>query len=240
MGWFVVIIRTRKFDIIKNNDFVKDNFDVYEMYSAGTNIEYDELNKTINKLIRRNDINTLLSKNKTALSKNITDIAELETKPLLVLIKGAFRAGITINDSHKDYIYMVYDHSLKADTTAQALLGRMCGYRKENSPIERTKIYVNMKFASMYSDWENDFPAFYRSQIRFVLLYFSGTIMQLFPLLVMFGIFAMQYVFVTFGGEVLSVHSLSPKSWLVCVILAVLVIPIDMIRKVIVLAFRKK
>ena len=153
----VVIIRTRKFDIIKNNDFVKDNFDVYEMYSAGTNIEYDELNKTINKLIRRNDINTLLSKNKTALSKNITDIAELETKPLLVLIKGAFRAGITINDSHKDYIYMVYDHSLKADTTAQALLGRMCGYRKENSPIERTKIYVNMKFASMYSDWENDF-----------------------------------------------------------------------------------
>ena len=69
---------------------------------------------------------------------------------------------------------------------------------------------------------------------------FKGIFKNVNFLLVMFGIFAMQYVFVTFGGEVLSVHSLSPKSWLVCVILAVLVIPIDMIRKVIVLAFRKK
>ena len=69
---------------------------------------------------------------------------------------------------------------------------------------------------------------------------FKGIFKNVNFLLVMFGIFAMQYVFVTFGGEVLSVHSLSPKSWLVCVILAVLVIPIDMIRKAIVLAFRKK
>ena len=69
---------------------------------------------------------------------------------------------------------------------------------------------------------------------------FKGIFKNVNFLLVIFGIFAMQYVFVTFGGEVLSVHSLSPKSWLVCVILAVLVIPIDMIRKAIVLAFRKK
>ena len=41
----------------------------------------------------------------------------------------------------------------------------------------------------------------------------------------------MQFVFVTFGGEVLSVESLSVKSWLVCIVLAFLVIPIDMIRK---------
>ena len=55
-------------------------------------------------------------------------------------------------------------------------------------------------------------------------------------LIVMFAIFAMQFIFVTFGGNVLSVESLSPMSWLICVVLAFLVVPIDMIRK----AFNKK
>ena len=50
-------------------------------------------------------------------------------------------------------------------------------------------------------------------------------------LLVMFVIFAMQFIFVTFGGEVLSVEALTPKSWLICIVLAFLVIPIDMVRK---------
>lgn len=51
--------------------------------------------------------------------------------------------------------------------------------------------------------------------------------------LVMISIFVMQFLFVTFGGEVLSVESLSVKSWLICVILAFMVIPIDMIRKIV-------
>lgn len=55
-------------------------------------------------------------------------------------------------------------------------------------------------------------------------------------LIVMLAIFAMQFIFVTFGGNVLSVESLSPMSWLICVVLAFLVVPIDMIRK----AFTKK
>lgn len=50
-------------------------------------------------------------------------------------------------------------------------------------------------------------------------------------LIVMFAIFAMQFIFVTFGGNVLSVESLSPSAWLICIILAFLVIPIDIIRK---------
>ena len=50
-------------------------------------------------------------------------------------------------------------------------------------------------------------------------------------LIVMFAIFAMQFVFVTFGGEVLSVEALTPSAWLICIVLAFLVIPIDMIRK---------
>lgn len=52
-------------------------------------------------------------------------------------------------------------------------------------------------------------------------------------LLVMASIFILQFVFVTFGGDVLNVESLNPKSWLICIILAFLIIPIDMVRKAI-------
>jgi len=52
-------------------------------------------------------------------------------------------------------------------------------------------------------------------------------------LTVMLSIFVMQFAFVTFGGTALSVESLSVRSWLICVGLAFLVIPIDMLRKAI-------
>ena len=52
-------------------------------------------------------------------------------------------------------------------------------------------------------------------------------------LIVMGSILVLQFVFVTFGGQVLSVESLSPSSWFVCFALAFLIIPIDMIRKAI-------
>lgn len=52
-------------------------------------------------------------------------------------------------------------------------------------------------------------------------------------LLVMVSIFLLQFVFVTFGGDVLSVESLSVKSWIICIVLAFMVIPIDVIRKAI-------
>ena len=50
---------------------------------------------------------------------------------------------------------------------------------------------------------------------------------------VMFSIFALQFIFVTFGGDVLSVEALSLKSWIICVAMAFVVIPLDMIRKAI-------
>lgn len=52
-------------------------------------------------------------------------------------------------------------------------------------------------------------------------------------LLVMLSIFVLQFVFVTFGGDVLNVESLSVQSWLICIVLAFLVIPIDIISKMI-------
>lgn len=53
-------------------------------------------------------------------------------------------------------------------------------------------------------------------------------------LIVMASILAIQYAFVTFGGEALSVHPLTPHAWGVAFVLALLVIPLDMIRKAII------
>ena len=50
-------------------------------------------------------------------------------------------------------------------------------------------------------------------------------------LLVMGAVFVLQFVFVTLGGAVLSVEALSARNWLICIVIAFLVIPIDMIRK---------
>ena len=46
-------------------------------------------------------------------------------------------------------------------------------------------------------------------------------------------IFLAQFIFVTFGGAVLSVHALTATTWLVCLVIAFLVIPIDVVRKAI-------
>lgn len=50
---------------------------------------------------------------------------------------------------------------------------------------------------------------------------------------VMLAIFVLQFVFVTFGGEVLSVESLNFSGWIICLVMAFLIIPIDMVRKAI-------
>ena len=53
-------------------------------------------------------------------------------------------------------------------------------------------------------------------------------------ILVMTLILILQYLFVTFGGNVLNVEPLSVHSWFICAVLAFLVIPIDIVRKIIV------
>ncbi len=53
-------------------------------------------------------------------------------------------------------------------------------------------------------------------------------------IIVMVSILVLQYIFVTFGGDVLSVERLSLKSWGICAALAFLIIPIDIARKMLV------
>lgn len=143
----VIFIRTRNFDVIKENAYVQNNFNIFEMYSGGSKIEYSKLNQILSKLKEESDRLRYYRMLGT----------ESEHKPLIVLIKGAFRAGITIDSKFKDMIYMIYDYSMKADTTAQALLGRMCGYRANKDAILNTYFYLNKKFADMYGTWSTDF-----------------------------------------------------------------------------------
>ncbi len=46
-------------------------------------------------------------------------------------------------------------------------------------------------------------------------------------------IFGIQYLITTFGGEVFGVYPMTPKEWIIVLGLSVLIIPIDMIRKLI-------
>ena len=130
----VIIIRTRKFNIIEADPYITKDFDIYEMYSSGSNIEYETFNEMARDLIDKNEYNKKVSKMKAS-SAVVGGLPKMYVKPLIVLIKGAFRAGITLDARLKDYIYMIYDYSLKADTTAQALLGRLCGYRDKKADI---------------------------------------------------------------------------------------------------------
>ena len=148
----ICFVRSRKFDEIQQRDFIKYNFDVYEMDASTTKINYDKLENRLREHIEKIEYNkkfdgvTLPS----LLSQRIP------TRPLIVIIKGAFRAGVTINANIKDYVYLVYDYSSNAAATAQALLGRMCGYRGENSQI-KTQFFINGFLANQYGTWEQDF-----------------------------------------------------------------------------------
>ncbi len=62
---------------------------------------------------------------------------------------------------------------------------------------------------------------------------FEGIGRNLNFIFVMASIFILQWVFITFGGEVLSVEALSVQSWIICIVLAFVIIPVDLVRKLI-------
>lgn len=148
----IMIIRSLKSNIILGEKRYAKNFNILELNSSGSKIDYQRFNDACLELVRINRYNEALKKGG---SNYVTASKPLKGKPLMVLVKGAFRAGITVHEEIKRYIYMVFDHSVKADTTAQALMGRLCGYSSKVN--KNTNVYVNAKYAKMYSAWENDF-----------------------------------------------------------------------------------
>lgn len=138
----VLIIRAtaKKSPIIKDNTYVKNNFKIVELDSKSGSINYNKVYSDIQAMID-SQLNTQTN------------------KPIIFLIKGAYRAGVTIDQNHKDYVFFIYDNSSRAETTAQALLGRMCGYRNKTDGYKKTTFYVNKQYAEDYADWEKDFKS---------------------------------------------------------------------------------
>ena len=56
--------------------------------------------------------------------------------------------------------------------------------------------------------------------------------------LIMLLIFVLQFVFVTFGGKVLAVEPLTLHSWIICLVFALVVIPLEFFRRSIMYLFR--
>lgn len=134
----VLFIRTRDVEI-RNNEFIKNNFKIVELDTRkGGSIDYKLVYGYIQSMID-------------------ATIGSETNKPIIFFVKGAYRAGITLNDNHKDYVFMVYDNSSKPEATAQGLLGRMCGYRRSNDGFKKTIFYVNKQQAEEYAEWEDNF-----------------------------------------------------------------------------------
>lgn len=145
----IAIVRTRKWESLSQDETIQSKYDVFLMTAENNKIEYDVLSQKMEDRIIANHTN-----NKNCFRGNDEEVV---IKPLLVIIKGAFRAGITLKSRHKDIIYLIHDYSVDASATAQALLGRMCGYRDKTSASFNTYFYVNRKYAEMYAEWEANF-----------------------------------------------------------------------------------
>lgn len=133
----VIFIRSQNQKFLKNFE-IQNKFRVVVVDSKNGSIDYGMIEEKIDVMID-------------------TQKNSKFDKPLIFVIKGAFRAGITIRADHKKYVFMVYDHSSKSEATAQGLLGRMCGYQNNNKVLQNIKIYANLNFAEQYAEWEKDF-----------------------------------------------------------------------------------
>lgn len=121
----------RKAKVISNSVIVNNLFNVVELDAKNGKVDYTRVRKEV-------------------LAMYSTYSVE---KPVVFLIKGSYRAGISLDEGFKDITYLVHDFSLETHATPQGLLGRMCGYRKNPECVSRTKFYVHYESATQYSNW---------------------------------------------------------------------------------------
>jgi len=135
-----IIIRSNNKDI-RNYLLKLNNWEIIEFH--GKQIDYEKFNRQYLGEFEHDKNNGLYPK-----------------KPRIFLIKGTFRAGVSIISFLKKHIFAIFD-SANSEThaTAQGLIGRLCGYYNDE-PI--THFYVNTQAANEYAEWEtNDFSRDY-------------------------------------------------------------------------------
>ena len=123
---------SKKIDtIIKHNEFVKEKFDIIQIdTSSSKKVNYESVFTSFKVMLNAPN-----------------------QKPVIFLVKGGYRAGITKHPQIKDYTFMIYDRSISLLSTIQGLLGRMCGVRQDWEVASLTKFYVEKEHVKQYVEW---------------------------------------------------------------------------------------
>lgn len=140
----VVRIDNRKFE--RNKSLIGDYFDIKEINSSKGNIDYEAMETIImsycNKpYFGRTKINGTRKK-----------------KFLMIVVKGALRMGVRIEELPKNHIGVIYDFTSGPDNiaaTEQGLWGRICGYRKR-SDYKDTLVCVNKRHGEALLNFYNN------------------------------------------------------------------------------------
>lgn len=135
----IIFIRTNK-NQVKNNISLRDRFNVVELDTSNNKqIDFTQIDLRFEAMLSGRN--------------------EKYNKPIIFFIKEAMRAGQTLDEEIKDYTYLVYDYTSNLpETTAQGLLGRICGYRKTDN-WKKTLFFVNKLHAEQYNEWKQQgFP----------------------------------------------------------------------------------
>jgi len=123
----------KKSKIILKSEIINNNFEVVELDADKGKVDYGKVREKVESMF--------------------TTFGNIKKKPILFLIKGSYRAGITLEEEFKDITFMVHDYSKETHATPQGLLGRMCGYRKNPELSKLCKFYVHYESATQYADW---------------------------------------------------------------------------------------
>lgn len=128
----VFIRASKKIDgIIKKNEWVKEKFDIIQIdTSTSKKVNYESVFTNFQVMLNAPN-----------------------QKPVIFLVKGGYRAGITKHPLIKDYTFMIYDKSISILSTIQGLLGRVCGVRENWEIASKTKFYVDKDHVVQYVRW---------------------------------------------------------------------------------------
>ena len=128
----VFIRASKKIDgIIKKNEWVKEKFDIIQIdTSTSKKVNYESVFTNFQVMLNAPN-----------------------QKPVIFLVKGGYRAGITKHPLIKDYTFMIYDKSISLLSTIQGLLGRVCGVRENWEIASKTKFYVDKDHVVRYVKW---------------------------------------------------------------------------------------
>ena len=122
------IVRMCKDTYNKSKDIIEKYFHVEAFFASGKNIPYSEIEKCMEHSC---DIN-------------------IYSKPLMIIIAGAYRMGVSIPPYCKKNIGVIFDYSSGNGktgtlTTEQGLMGRVTGYWKKCDDWRDMNIYINEK-----------------------------------------------------------------------------------------------